>query len=161
VYYPSSTSYYSVGYEDQYTDLSDYDFNDLVVAYRKKFGLNEALQVITVNAEGYLVARGGSYDHSWHLRILIPEGSRADGNYQLSIPPEVSSGSVRIKYIDTSSEIDISLFENTTTLFYDQASPYTNTIWDGKHVLGHKFTFEITLSSPVALEQMDQAPFEP
>jgi len=161
VYYPSSTSYFLVGYEDQYPQLGDYDFNDLVVAYRVSFGLNEALQVETINAEGYLIARGGSYDHSWHLRIALPEGSQADGSYQLYIPPGVSSGSELIQYIDTSTGLDIILFNNTTSLFYDPASPYTNTLWDSAHILGHKFSFEITLSNPVALEEMAQAPFDP
>jgi len=161
VYYPSSTSYYIVGYEDQFPNLGDYDFNDLVVAYRVNFGLNEELEVVTVSAEGYLIARGGSYDHSWHLRIDLPEGSQADGTFQLYIPPGSSSGSELIQYIDTNSGLDITLFNNTTSLFFDPASPFTNTIWDGEHILGHKFSFEITLSNPVTLAEMDQAPFDP
>ena len=161
VYYPSSTSYYLVGYEDQYPQLGDYDFNDLIVAYRVNFGLNEEFKVVTISAEGYLIARGGSYDHSWHLRIALPEGSQADGSYQLYIPPGVSSGSELIQYIDTSSGLDITLFNNTTSLFYDPASPFTNTLWDSEHILGHKFSFEITLSTPVTLEAMDEAPFDP
>jgi len=161
IYYPSSTSYYLVGYEDQYPQLGDYDFNDLVVAYRVSFGLNEELKVITISAEGYLIARGGSYDHSWHLRITLPEGSQADGTYQLYIPPGSSSGNELIQYIDTSSGIDITLFNNTTSLFFDPASAFTNTLWDSEHILGHKFSFEITLSNPVSLEEMDEAPFDP
>jgi LruC domain-containing protein len=160
VYYPSSISYYLVGYEDEYPQLSDYDFNDLVVAYRVNFGLNEELQVVTVSAEGYLIARGGSYDHSWHLRVELPEGSQADGTFQLYIPPGVSSGSEFIQYIDTSSGIDVTLFNNTTSLFYDPASPFTHTLWNSEHILGHKFSFEITLSNPVSLEEMDEAPFD-
>jgi LruC domain-containing protein len=161
IYYPSSTSFYLVGYEDQYPQLGDYDFNDLVVAYRVNFGLNEELKVITISAEGYLIARGGIYDHSWHLRIALPEGSQANGTYQLYIPPGSSSGSELIKYIDTSSGLDITLFNNTTSLFYDSASSFTNTLWDSEHVLGYKFSFEITLSNPIDLAEMGQAPFDP
>jgi len=161
VYYPSSTSYYLVGYEDEYPQLSDYDFNDLVVAYRVNFGLDEELKVVTISAEGYLIARGGSYDHSWHLRIELPEGSQADGTFQLYIPPGVTSGDELIQYIDTSSGIDITIYNNTTLLFYDPASPFTNTLWDSEHILGHKFSFEITLGNPVSLEEMDEAPFDP
>ncbi|NQZ23609.1 MAG: LruC domain-containing protein [Colwellia sp.] len=161
VYYPSSTSYYLVGYEDQYPQLGDYDFNDLVVAYRVNFGLNDEFKVVTVSAEGYLIARGGSYDHSWHLRIPLPEGSQADGTFQLYIPPGSSSGSELIQYIDTSSGLDVTLFNNTTSLFFDPASPFTNTIWDAEHILGHKFSFEISLSNPVTLAAMDEAPFDP
>ncbi|MFB1036284.1 MAG: LruC domain-containing protein [Sinobacterium sp.] len=161
VYFPSSTTYYLVGYEDQYPLLGDYDFNDLVVAYRVNFGLNESLQVITINAQGYLIARGGDYDQSWHLRIALPAGSQANGTYQLYIPPGVTTGSELIEYIDTSSAIDIPLYNNTASLFYDPASSFTNTVRDSEHILGHKFSFEITLSSPVALELMEQAPFDP
>ncbi|MEE8058371.1 MAG: LruC domain-containing protein [Pseudomonadales bacterium] len=161
VYYPSSDSYYLVGYEDQFPARGDYDFNDLVVAYRVSFGLNSSLEVISLNGEGYLVARGGSYDHNWHLRIELPEGSQANGSYQLYIPPGVTSGNELLQYIDTSSGIDITIYNNTTSLFVDLASPYANTFWDSNEIQGHKFSFEISLISPVPLDQMDDAPFDP
>jgi len=161
VYYPASDSFYMVGYEDQFPKLGDYDFNDLVVAYRVIFSLNAELQVTAVSSEGYLVARGGSFDHNWHLRIALPEGSQAGGTYQLYAPSGSNQGNEQVNAIDTTSGIDISIFDNTTSLFASPSSAYANTIWDEESIQGHKFSLEITLSSPVALEAMDNAPFDP
>ncbi len=160
-YYPSSDSYYLVGYEDQYPNLGDYDFNDLVVAYRVTFGLNDALEVLTVSGEGYLVARGGSHDHDWHLRIELPEGSQAGGTYQLYIPEGTTTGDEIIHNIDTTNGLDITVYSGTTTLFVDPASAYANTLWNGTEMLGHRFSFEITLDTSVPLGQMSEAPFDP
>lgn len=75
-YYPSDNSYYIVSYEDHYPNRGDYDFNDLVVAYRVGLGtvFNKTLQqyeVMSVVATGYIIARGADYTHDWYLRIPI------------------------------------------------------------------------------------------
>jgi len=161
VYYPAADSFYMVGYEDQFPKLGDYDFNDLVVAYRVIFSLNSDMQVTAISSEGYLVARGGSFDHNWHLRIALPEGSQAGGTYQLYAPLGSSQGSEQVNAIDTTSGLDISIFQNTTSLFSSPSSTYANTIWDEEVIQGHKFSFEIALSNPVSLDAMDTAPFDP
>jgi len=161
VYYPAADSFYMVGYEDQFPKLGDYDFNDLVVAYRVIFSLNSDMQVTAIASEGYLVARGGSFDHNWHLRIALPEGSQAGGTYQLYAPSPTNQGNEQVNAIDTTSGIDISIFHNTTSLFSSPSSTYANTIWDEEPIQGHKFSLEITLSNPVALDAMDTAPFDP
>lgn len=37
LFYPSANDYYSIGYEDLYPSKGDYDFNDLIVAYKYVF----------------------------------------------------------------------------------------------------------------------------
>jgi len=161
LYYPSSSAYYIVGYEDQYPNLGDYDFNDLVVGYRVIFGLNESMQVMTISGEGYLIARGGSYDHNWHLRIDLPQNAQAGGTYQLYIPDGASTGSEAVRNVDTSNGIDVLVYDNTSTLFAHSTSVFANTEWDSEKVLGHKFSFEITLDTPIPVAQMPSAPFDP
>ena len=41
LYYPSMNDYYFVGFEDLYPTLGDYDFNDLVMAYRVAIGFKQ------------------------------------------------------------------------------------------------------------------------
>lgn len=77
VYNPSSTYYYVVAYEDQYPNRGDYDFNDLVVGYRVGFGMTDT-QVTSVIGVGYMIARGASANHNWHLHI--PFSEQVSGN---------------------------------------------------------------------------------
>ncbi|MBB2487053.1 LruC domain-containing protein [Mitsuaria sp. WAJ17] len=71
-YFPSATGWYHVAYEDNYPDRGDYDFNDAVVAYRYKLGLNASGQVLRVEAESYLLADGASYVYDWQFRLPLP-----------------------------------------------------------------------------------------
>ena len=70
-YFPSSTSFFVVGYEDLYPNKGDYDFNDLTVAYRLQYGLNGDGDVIAIQGLAYLITRGSAYSHDWHLGVAI------------------------------------------------------------------------------------------
>ena len=59
-YFPSSSSFYVVGYEDLYPGKGDYDFNDLTVAYRLQYGLNVDGDVVAV--QGIVQPRLASRD---------------------------------------------------------------------------------------------------
>jgi len=74
-YFPSSTAFYLVGYEDLYPGKGDYDFNDLTVAYRLQHGLNADGDVVVVQGLAYLLTRGSAYSHDWHLSIDLPGGA--------------------------------------------------------------------------------------
>lgn len=70
-----------IGYEDNYPDTGDYDFNDAVVAYKilKTTQLDSAgtnTYVTSISGDAYLVARGaGGYTHRWTLSIPVPSGA--------------------------------------------------------------------------------------
>lgn len=59
IFYPSIQGLYLAAYEDRFPNRGDYDFNDLVVAYKVTLNLNSAGDVETIKASGYLIARGG------------------------------------------------------------------------------------------------------
>lgn len=70
-YFPSADGWYFVAYEDNFPNPGDYDFNDAVVAYRYRLGLDTLGRVIRVEAESYLVAEGAWFTLDWHLRLPI------------------------------------------------------------------------------------------
>lgn len=70
-YYPSATGWYKIAYEDKYPEQGDYDFNDAVVAYRYKLGLDAAGKVIRIEAEAYLLADGALHDLNWQWRLPV------------------------------------------------------------------------------------------
>ena len=71
-YFPSANDWYYVAYEDNYPDRGDYDFNDAVVAYRYKLGLDFSGQVVRIEAEAYLLADGAQYQLDWFFRLPVP-----------------------------------------------------------------------------------------
>lgn len=160
-YSPSATGYYIVAYEDEFPRKGDYDLNDLVVAYRVTLGIDESGQVKTIEANGYLIARGGLYDHDWHLRIPIGINTRAVGEFALYNPPGAQFGEDQLAAIDTESDLDIKVFSNTTSLFTDPLSPFVNTISGADIIPGQKFTFHITLENAIAMEHIGPPPFDP
>ncbi|MBL4764914.1 MAG: LruC domain-containing protein [Colwellia sp.] len=161
LYWPSSTNYYVVAYEDEFPNKGDYDLNDLVVAYQVEFGLNSEGLVKTIKTRGYLVARGGLYNHDWHLRIPLQDGSHAVGQFSLFSPPDSTLSNDSVNSIDVTDNLDIKVFSNTRTLFVDPLNSFVNTSVDSSIVKGDKFNVYITLDTPLAIAQIGPAPFDP
>lgn len=158
---PSATGYYIVAYEDEFPSKGDYDLNDLVVAYRVSFGLDAQGLVKTIEGNGYLIARGGLYDHDWHIRIPFNVSTQSAGEFALFSPPEADLSFDRIEAIDVSEDLDIKVFSNTTTLFTNPVASFVNTLPESDQIRGEKFTFTITLANAVALNDIGAAPFDP
>jgi hypothetical protein len=70
-HFPAAGDWYQVAYEDNFPAQGDYDFNDAVVAYRYKLGLNAQGRVIRVELEPYLVAEGAWFTLHWNFRLPV------------------------------------------------------------------------------------------
>ncbi|QFU23597.1 LruC domain-containing protein [Shewanella eurypsychrophilus] len=67
-YYPSSSSYTSVAYEDLYPDQEDYDMNDVIFHLRLiEYVKND--QVIRVEFEAKLAAMGAAYHNGFAIQL--------------------------------------------------------------------------------------------
>jgi len=161
VYYPSQTSYYIAAYEDYFPYRGDYDFNDLVVGYRVAAGLDSDGNVRTLYGEGYLIARGAGYNHDWHLRIAVPASTSAIGELKLFNPGEVSAAEGYPLVLNTLGDIDLLAFPRTRWLWVDASHEEVNTLNAQSLLLGHRFSFSLTLDAPITLAMFDNAPFDP
>ncbi|ASF46965.1 LruC domain-containing protein [Methylovulum psychrotolerans] len=68
-FYPSSTGYGKLAFEDQWPLRGDYDMNDVVMNYRIIETLNAAGQVTDVDSIYQVMARGGVYDRGFGLHF--------------------------------------------------------------------------------------------
>jgi len=161
LHYPSATDYYLVAYEDNYPNKGDYDFNDLVIAYRISYGLTPEGRVKRIQGEGYLVARGGSYDHDWYLHLNIPEQIAGLGELYLYEANQVEAKPGYPQTISFDGELTLKIFENIVGQFYDPEYFYANTLWYTPHTAGQKFNFTVELDQSVALAKLGSAPFDP
>lgn len=74
---PGTSEFYLAAYEDLAPERGDYDFNDAVVAWRWRLGVNAQGLVERIEGEAWLVARGSTYRHAWTLDIPLPAAAEA------------------------------------------------------------------------------------
>ena len=161
VYFPAADQFYLAAYEDQYPNRGDYDFNDLVVAYRTYYELDVSDRVVAVGGEGYLVARGGGFDSDWHLRLPLPSSASGSGTLSVYAPGEASPMGGYPKSISFKGAPDLKIFVSLATLWRDGSSPFVNTPKDQGLVPGHRFAFHLTLGAGLPAGEMPAAPFDP
>lgn len=165
-YFPTSDSFFVVSYEDQYPNLGDYDFNDLLVGYRVGFGFknNEQtgeLEVVSIITTGYMIARGASYDHDWYLHIPINES--VSGNLTLNMFKEDSEEQVNGYPVTNQIEnaLDVKVLANSKSLMHISNQAFVNTLADVEKIKGKKFSFTFNLDTPFPASALGQPPFDP
>lgn len=170
-YFPSSTSFYVVGYEDLYPNKGDYDFNDLTVAYRLQHGLNGDGDVVAIQGLAYLITRGSAYSHDWRLGVAIQgntSGTLSCTTYPDYRNPTISQPCSQTGSTSVSGNLDLTVFEDTRNLFPDPAgSVFVNSQrlysspWNLKFFPGPRSEFRVDLSAPVSPLSVAAAPFDP
>lgn len=161
LYLPAVDKYYVVAYEDQFPNRGDYDFNDLVVAYRVYLELNNANKVVGIGGIGYLVARGGGFDHDWFLRLKLPASTSGNGQLTLYEPDSAIPASGYPQSLNFNGPLNMKVFANTSNLWVDPGQSFVNTLRDQTVIKGHRFSFHVQLNSPMNASQMPPAPFDP
>jgi LruC domain-containing protein len=171
-YFPSATTYYFVAYEDQYPLLGDYDFNDAIIAYQVKLGMNSDNQVVRIEGVAYLMAKGAAYSHDWHLRMTLPSDvqSLVKCATSLAATPQTSVACTGSSLPLINGTVDLVAFQDTgklfpNPLFTDYNRVYSNTLqWPvaaRTYQKGPKSVFSIALSHPVDVDTVGKAPFDP
>ena len=161
VYFPSSDQFYIAAYEDQFPSRGDYDFNDLVVAYRVFYELDATGSAISIGGEGYLVARGGGFDSDWHLRLALPSTSSGSGTVTVYAPDQLVPMSGFPRNVSFNGTPDIKVFTSVGTMWRDGSDPFVNTLKEQSLIRGHRFTFALRLNSAIPVSQLPAAPFDP
>lgn len=170
--YPSADTYYLVGYEDLFPNLGDYDFNDLIVAYRVEYGIDKYSEVSKLRGEAVLITRGATFNHDWHLRINTPglSGVITESMFAPTgdgLPPATASAPYFVNRERTfSGPLDLQAFKDTKIIFAPAAGcEFTNTEKDceaeDKFVQGPKYTFNVALDQGVSFTAAEQPPFDP
>ncbi len=84
-YYPSSTSYGTFAFEDNWPDFGDYDFNDLVVDYRFKHILNGENKVVQMEPTFLIRAVGAGYRNGFGFATnLLPSDIKSTSGHTVN-----------------------------------------------------------------------------
>jgi LruC domain-containing protein len=160
VSHPNATGFYTVGYEDLFPLLGDYDFNDLLVSYRVNLGFNQAGDVVAVNGVAFLVARGAGYSHDWRLRIGFT-GATPSGTHEVTLT-DPTLGQLSSSVDPFSGDLDLLLFADTRARFPPNPGfSYTNTEPGSTFALGPRVDFSVALDAPVPASAVSAGPFDP
>lgn len=154
---PAAGSYDTVAYEDLAPVRSDFDFNDLVVAYRYQLGLNAAGLVERIEGTAYQIARGSNCRHDWTLNLPLPAGTAAAAScstLEAAVqPPDCAIGVADGRLRWQAFRDTVSAFPASGTT----AAAPVNTTAGGGFSRGPKAVFSITLATPVAPPAPDAA----
>lgn len=151
-YFPSASEFVMSAFEDRYPSQGDYDFNDLVVAYRIWINLNKYGRAVSIGGEGYLVAKGALFDLDWGLWLDLPG---AAGDLKMTLFDPISGESMLEHSLSTSitGQYPITLIERTKLLWQPvTGTTFINTETGIATKPGHKFEFTIQLSTPQPID---------
>lgn len=148
---PAAGSYYIAAYEDLAPSRGDYDFNDLVVAYRYEYGVNAAGLVERMNGVAYLVARGSTYRHDWTLDLPLPAGASGAATCSTvtaqgaSLPCQASASGGQLHW---------TAFQDTVAALpaagANPAMPINTPAGEG-YTRGPKASFSVVFATPITL----------
>jgi LruC domain-containing protein len=156
--YPSSSGFYTVGYEDSFPNNGDYDFNDLVVAYRVELGKDQSGDVLAMRMAAFLVARGAGHTHDWHIRFPAT-GVSGSTEITMSNPTTLQR---EIRSESFSGQLDIVAFSDTRASFRPPSGfLFANTEPGSPFVAGPRFDAYIVFDNPVSAAALGTAPFDP
>lgn len=68
-YYPGADAWGTLAFEDQWPQRGDYDMNDVVMRYRTREVMNAAREVVAVDIDYRLKARGGLVDSGFGVHL--------------------------------------------------------------------------------------------
>lgn len=160
-YFPSNDQFYVAAYEDQFPNRGDYDFNDLVVAYRVYYEFDTSGKAVAIGGEGYLVARGGGFDSDWHLRLALPSTTSSSGTITVYPADQLAPLAGYPRNVSFNGAADLQVYTSVGTLWRDGANDFVNTLKDQALIRGPRFTFHLQLDNALPASQLPAAPFDP
>lgn len=140
-YYPSSSGYATIAYEDNWPYTADYDMNDVVVRYRVTETIKDG-RVARMVIQGYLAAYGASYPSGFAIQMagLNQTDINSALSYQYHNGEKLESNGLEQ---DSSSAIFI-VSTDLSTNKTEQCNFYRSIQWCQEDI---KFSFELDIAT--------------
>lgn len=159
-YYPSSTTFATLAFEDLWPSTGDYDMNDLVVGYRYKYVTNASNNVVEMYADYAVQAAGASYQNGFGVQfpfaaslVKTVTGQKLGTGYITSASSGVEAGQTKAVIIP---------FDNHQDLINNYAGAYfINTKNELPKVTGDTAHIYMQFTSPISAATLGTAPFNP
>ena len=159
-YYPSSTTFATLAFEDLWPATGDYDMNDLVVNYRYKYVTNASNNVVELYGDFAVQAAGASFQNG--LGVQFPfapgvvksvTGQKLQSGYITNAANGVEAGQTKAVIIP---------FDNHQDLINNYAGAYfINTKNELPKVTGDTAHIYMVFTAPISTSTFGTAPFNP
>ena len=161
-FYPNATGYGALAFEDLWPKKGDFDMNDLVVAYRAVETLNAQNQIVDLQLNYEIRARGAGADNAFGVHLpgvsataVDPAGTSLTINNQVPVALPVESGQTDAVFI---------ISPNVTPLTSTgQAFPCSmmNTVMKCARSAPVPLVANIHFKTPLDKAQLGYAPYNP
>ncbi|WP_276089862.1 LruC domain-containing protein [Pedobacter sp. JY14-1] len=159
-YFPSSTGYATLAFEDYWPFKGDYDMNDLVVNYRYTFTKNAQNNTVEIKGEYQPVAAGAGYKNGFGVqfpfaagKVSSVSGQVLQSNYIQLAGNGVEAGQTNAVVIPFDNyENLIKNADGSEKVNTDPAKPKAN---------ASTATLNIKFSSPLTAAELGLPPFNP
>ena len=158
-YFPSSTTYGNLAFEDKWPTQGDYDFNDMVLNYRYLQIQNGDNKVVEIQAEFNVKAVGAGYKNGFGFEIPIPSSiiaSVTGTNTDYGLVNLNSNGTEA-----NQSNAVIIVFDNVYNIFPTVSHGYINTKSDMGYVNPETVNISIILTQPMDAVQLGIPSYNP
>jgi len=156
-YYPSSTGYGSFAFEDNWPEMGDYDFNDLVVDYQFRHTMNSANLVTEISPKFKFRAIGAGFRNGFGFSMeLAADKIKSVSGNKLG-PSLIKSNANGTEAGQKKAVIIVS--DNAHTLF--GATSFVNTQEGSVTMNPVELQLTIKLSQPVSISSLGNAPYNP
>lgn len=156
-YYPSSTGYGSFAFEDNWPEMGDYDFNDLVVDYQFKNTLNSSNMVTEISPKFKFRAIGAGFRNGFGFSLEITADKVKSVSGNILGPSLIKSNSNGTEAGQKKAVVIVS--DNAHLLF--GASAFVNTQEGSVAMNPVELQLTIKLSQPVSISALGNAPYNP
>lgn len=158
-YYPSSTTFGHLAFEDLWPYKGDYDMNDLIVGYKYILVKNAASEVVSIQTSLYVKAAGGSYQNGFGFELPI-----SPNDISMVIGQNLQEGYINLNSNATEAgqnKAVIIAFDNATNLAPRPNGFYINTQQGSPVVISDTIKVSVWLSHPISSSIIGNAPFNP
>ncbi len=134
-YYPNSTSFASIAFEDLWPGMGDYDFNDLVLGVKYKYTTNASNLITNINMKFVVRHIGASYHNGFGMQLP----------FAASLVSQVTGANLTENIISTTSAgVEAGQTKATIIVFDDAFDNYGDTL-----------SIDITLATPYSFSQLN------
>jgi LruC domain-containing protein len=158
-YYPSSSTFGHIAFEDLWPFKGDYDMNDLIVGYKYILVKNASSDVVSIQTSVYVKAAGGSYQNGFGIELPI-----SPSDVSMVIGENLQEGYINLNSNATEAgqnKAVIIPFDNATNLAPRPVGYYINTQQGSPVVISDTIKVSVWLTHPIPSSVIGDAPFNP
>ncbi|NCD70305.1 LruC domain-containing protein [Mucilaginibacter agri] len=160
-YYPTSSTYATLAFEDNFPTKGDYDMNDLLVNYQYAFISNASNQVVELKGNFNVGAAGASFHNGFGVQLPVAASAVSSVTGQQAISGYIQFASNGVEAGQTKAVIIP--FDNHEALIKNPDGAYfINTLTTKDKVTnGKTAAIDINFASPVAASTLTVSAFNP